>query len=92
MQTKVVTATSKGQITLPKSWRSQYNTSQFIVSESENGLFIKPLDLGEIDNLEEYENIENNENYEVIFNAKRDNNGKGIPSSDLIKMLQELNG
>ena len=30
--------------------------------------------------------------YEVVFDAARDNDGKGILGRDLIKMIQEIDG
>ncbi len=32
-----------GQITLPKKWRSQFHTKNFIAEETDQGLLIKPL-------------------------------------------------
>ncbi|MCF2221046.1 AbrB/MazE/SpoVT family DNA-binding domain-containing protein [Chryseobacterium sp. PS-8] len=32
-----------GQITLPKAWRSKYNTQNFIARETSEGLLITPL-------------------------------------------------
>ena len=28
---------------------------------------------------------------EIIFDADRDNNGKGIPASEIIKMIEDIN-
>ncbi|NDK07885.1 hypothetical protein EOM39_01405 [Candidatus Gracilibacteria bacterium] len=32
-----------GQITLPKSWRTKYNTKSFLAEETDKGLLIKPI-------------------------------------------------
>jgi len=40
---KVLQATSRGQVTLPKSWRDQYNTQYFISEVKGDSLVIKPL-------------------------------------------------
>lgn len=81
MSTKIIQkATSRGQITLPKAWRKKFNTNQFLVEAQETFLKIVPID---IDDLEEYE---------VIFDADRDNGGEGILGTDIIKMIQEIDG
>ena len=33
----------KGQITLPKKWRDQFDTDYFLAEETAQGLLIKPL-------------------------------------------------
>jgi bifunctional DNA-binding transcriptional regulator/antitoxin component of YhaV-PrlF toxin-antitoxin module len=33
-----------GQITLPKVWRSKFNTKNFVAEEREDGLLIKPIE------------------------------------------------
>ena len=40
---KILTATSRGQITLPKTWRDKMNTSNFIATIEENRIIIQPL-------------------------------------------------
>ncbi len=82
---KIVKSTSKGQITLPKAWRNQFNTDNFIVKTEGIKLEIIPLN---IDELEEELELENEE---IIFDAKRDNKGKGIPPEKVIRMIDELN-
>lgn len=32
-----------GQVTLPKSWRSQFDTKNFLAEETDKGLLIKPI-------------------------------------------------
>ena len=34
-----------GQITLPKKWRSQFNTKKFVAQETSKGLLIQPLEV-----------------------------------------------
>ncbi len=41
--TKVLQATSRGQVTLPKKWRDQFNTKYFISKVEGNSLIITPL-------------------------------------------------
>jgi bifunctional DNA-binding transcriptional regulator/antitoxin component of YhaV-PrlF toxin-antitoxin module len=33
-----------GQVTLPKEWRSKYDTDQFMAIETPQGLLIKPIE------------------------------------------------
>lgn len=90
MVNKVITATSKGQITLPKAWRSKFNTSQFLLKQIGRGLFVEPLKMDETS--EEELLLEEKEYPEVVFNAERDNNGKGLPAVDFIRILKKVNG
>lgn len=32
-----------GQVTLPKSWRSKFNTKHFLAQETKDGLLLKPI-------------------------------------------------
>ncbi len=81
MLTKTIQkATSRGQITLPSAWRKKFNTNQFLVETQDFCLKIAPIDP---DDLEEYE---------VVFDAKRDNGGKGILGRDILKAIQEIDG
>ena len=65
----------KGQVTLPVLWRERINTDTVIIEERGTQITISPAEIitGE----------------EVLFDAIRDNNGKGIPISDLVKALQD---
>lgn len=80
--TTIVKATSKGQITLPVTWRRQVTTDRFMVKERGNMLEIRPLDL---------KKIEEAQRYTTIFDAVRDNKGKGIPVKDFLTMLRKVN-
>jgi len=75
--TTIVKATTKGQITLPAAWRRLFNTDRYIVTERDNKLEIKPL---EIDRVEEY----------TVFDAIRDNKGKGVDAEDMLKILKKI--
>lgn len=78
MNAKVVKATTKGQITLPKTWRDKFGTDDFVMLVEKEKLTIKPV------------KIEEMEEEEIIFDAKRDNDGKPISSSEMIKILKKL--
>ena len=84
MKTKVIKSTSKGQVTLPVKWRDQFDTDNFLMEMRENRLIITPLFL-DFD-------IEDESNCAKIWNSKRDNDGKGLPVDDLIKMLEDIKG
>lgn len=71
--------TSKGQITLPAKWRRNFSTNQYIIEEKKDRLEIKPLILEELYKKNEY----------TVFDAIRDNKGKGIKAKDLIKVLKK---
>ena len=71
--------TSKGQITLPAKWRRNFSTNQYIIEEKKDRLEIKPLFLEKLYKKNEY----------TVFDAIRDNKGKGIKAKDLIKVLEK---
>ncbi len=77
MNCKVVKATSKGQITLPKSWRKKFDTENFMLEISNGNILVKPVKIQEFEE-------------EVIFDAKHDNNGKGISPEKMIEMLKKI--
>ena len=78
MTTKILKATSKGQITLPKKWRDRFDTENFKAEIAENQIVIKPIKLSD------------DEQWETIFDADRDNNGEGVPVNELIKILKKI--
>ena len=77
--TTISKATSKGQITIPKKWRDKFNTNQFVLTEKGDKLEIKPLV------------ISKNEEEFTVFDAIRDNKGKGIKAKDLVNVLKKIN-
>ena len=81
MDTKILKATTKGQITLPAKWRRQFDTDQYIVSEKNGVLEVKPLKIEHSKkDIKEY----------TVFDAIRDNQGKGIDAEDLVSILEDL--
>ncbi len=79
--TIIAKATTKGQITLPAKWRKNFNTDRFFIKEKKDVLEIRPLDLSKLDK-QEY----------TVFDAIRDNKGKGIKAKDLLKVLKKIDG
>lgn len=77
--TTIVKATTKGQITLPSSWRKNYSTDRFIVIDKGDKLEITPINLKKLNNKYEY----------TVFDAIRDNKGRGIRARDLAKILRK---
>lgn len=75
--TKIQKISSKGQVTLPASWRKSIKTNHISVSVSGNKLVIEPARFHESG---EY----------TVFDAIRDNEGKGLKVKDLQKILDEL--
>lgn len=78
MTHKILKSTERGQITLPKQWRERFATDSFLVEMHENRLVILPFRLDAT--LEE----------EVLFDADRDNDGKGVSPEDIIAVLKQL--
>ncbi len=75
----IVKTTSRGQITIPAKWRRNFNTNNYIIEEKKDVLEIRPL---------KEEALEKKEY--TVFDAIRDNKGKGIKAEDLVKILEEL--
>jgi AbrB family looped-hinge helix DNA binding protein len=78
MNCKVVKSTVKGQITIPKNWRDKFNTDNYLLEMQKGQIVLKPILIEEI------------ANEEVIFDAGRDNDGKGVSVTQMIKMLKDI--
>ncbi|MFH1670798.1 MAG: AbrB/MazE/SpoVT family DNA-binding domain-containing protein [Patescibacteria group bacterium] len=78
MTSKVVKSTVRGQITLPKQWRGHFDTDSYLVEMHDDKLVIMPF------------NLELASQEEVLFDADRDNDGKGISPDDIIKTLKSI--
>ena len=74
---KIIKATSKGQITLPMPFRKKHKTDNFILEVEEKRIIITPFYLEDTQE-------------EVVFDADRDNEGKGIPVEKMISMLKKI--
>lgn len=74
--TTILKSTTKGQITIPAQWRKKFNTDRFVATIKDDRLEIKPLII--------------TENKEMtVFDAIRDNKGKGIKAKDLARLIQK---
>lgn len=76
----ILKATSKGQITLPAKWRKPLKTNQFIVEHTQDRLIVRPLFIDKKSPRKEY----------TVFDAIRDNKGKGIRAKDLVRALKKM--
>lgn len=77
MTSKVVRSTDRGQITLPKEWRDNFHTDSYLVEMRDDKLIVFPLN---VDTAKE----------EVLFDAERDNDSKGISPDEIIRALRKL--
>lgn len=77
--TRIQKVTSKGQITLPAFWRKKIDTNTIVVKSKGNLLEITPAKLDN-SNPKEY----------TVFDAIRDNKGKGLRAKDLLKILNKI--
>ncbi len=75
--TKIQNVTSKGQITLPATWRKQFPGKQIMLKIKDGTIEISPVTLS------------SEGEYTTVFDAIRDNKGKGIAAQDLLKMLRK---
>ena len=76
-ETKIQKVTSKGQITLPAVWRKKHQSNYIVLKQKEEMIYIEPIVPEEKD---EY----------TVFDAIRDNKGKGLKASDLISILKKI--
>lgn len=77
--TTITKATTKGQITIPAQWRNNFETNMFMIIAKEDTLEIKPFFMNDIKQESEY----------TVFDAIKDNKGKGIKAKDLVKILKK---
>ncbi len=79
MTSKVQRSTQRGQITLPKKWREHFSTDHYVVETHIDRLVILPL------------KMEKQEREEILFDADRDNHGRGIPAGEMIRLIKKIN-
>ncbi len=79
--TTILKTTSKGQVTIPAKWRKKFNTNQFLATIKENKLEIEPLIIKQ-EKKQEVKEF-------TVFDAIRDNKGKGIKAKDLVNILKK---
>lgn len=74
---KIQNVTSRGQITLPVAWRRQFGAQQVLVTATGDKVEISPAKMRQ-------------EKEYTVFDAIRDNKGKGIKARDLVKTLKKI--
>lgn len=77
---KIQKITSKGQITLPIAWRKKMGVDTIVVRTNGETLEISPARLVNSDA----------DGYTTVFDAIRDNGGKGIKAKDLAKLIAKI--
>ena len=73
MTTSILKVFGTGQVTLPKPWRDKFNSQYFKATLDGFRIVMTPLP--------EEEEI-------ILFDAHRDNNGKGVDIRDFAKALR----
>ena len=81
LNTRIQNITSKGQITLPVVWRRKTKAEQIILRARGDILEIVPAEIPIRGGQKEY----------TVFDALRDNKGKGLKASDLLTLLKKMN-
>lgn len=81
LNARIQNITSKGQITLPVVWRRKTEARQIILRVKGDILEIAPAEIPVRKGQKEY----------TVFDALRDNKGKGLKASDLLTLLQKMN-
>ena len=76
-KTRIQKVSSKGQITLPVSWRKNFDTDTITVTEKNGVLEIRPT------RIEDHSEV-------TVFDALRDNNGKGLYPEEIISILEKI--
>ncbi len=77
---RVQRATSKGQITLPMQWRSNFDTDQFVLKSEGNKLVISPAYIEE----------NNDADWVSVWNAEHDNAGKAMPAKEMLTIMNKI--
>ena len=75
---KLQKITSKGQITLPIAWRRAVKTNTIVVTQKGDTLSISPA------------RLEKEHSEYTVFDALRDNGGKGVRAKEFVTILKKL--
>ena len=76
---KLQKVTSRGQITLPVSWRKETGANTITLAIKGERIQITPARLQQKES-----------EYTTVFDAIRDNKGKGLKAADLVKILKKI--
>ena len=78
---KIQRVTERGQITLPAAWRRRAGVGASIIVKEKGGILeISPL----------HTEDERDEQWVTIFDAMRDNGGKGIPAKEFAAIIRRI--
>ena len=80
---KIQKMTSRGQITIPSEWRKKINTQQIMLKANNNSIEIFPFYLPKSKSIQKEC---------TVFDAIRDNQGRGLKAKDLLKILAKIDG
>jgi len=78
MTSKILKSTVRGQITLPKQWRNNFSTDNYLVEMHDDRLIIMPCNLDIL------------AREEILFDADRDRSGKGVSPDEIIRTLKKI--
>ena len=78
MTSRILKSTERGQITLPKQWRQQFPTDNYLVEMHKDRIVIIPFNADAI------------AAEEILFDADRDNAGQGVTPDEIIKTLKKI--
>lgn len=78
---KIQKVTERGQITLPVAWRKATQVKYISIDSRGESIVISPV----------YDIKKGSEEY-TVFDAIRDNKGKGLKADELQKILKKIDG
>ena len=76
---KIQKVTERGQITLPVAWRKAVHTEYISVDSKGESIIISPV-----------RHIKKEKDEYTVFDAIRDNKGKGLKAKELQKILKRI--
>ena len=81
LNARIQNITSKGQITLPVAWRRKTKAAQIVLRVKGEMVEIVPAEITIRGGGKEY----------TVFDALRDNKGRGLKASGLLTLLKKMN-
>lgn len=78
--------TSRGQVTVPASVRSEFDSDYVSITPMSGGIFVAPVQI----NSGPVRKTKKKEVWTSVWNAKHDNEGKGMPLNEFSKILDKV--
>ena len=78
---KIQKVTERGQITLPIAWRKATQVKYISLDSRGGSILISPV-----------RNLKKNSKEYTVFDAIRDNKGKGLKANELQRILKKIDG